>query len=353
MNRVLVAASAALFLAPASCSRMACAEDAAFASVVAGLSEAPESHSFTGELRAASSHRFDGPDGIGFGVAEVDRFHVGAVGIGVSSNVINYDGNGEGIWHRMTHIEFSGPSTVPPPYNNVLLEFKFRFTWSIEGAGHYSVTLFNKSTFFSTIGGPFQNDFDLPTTRSGSRIITAIVPLESWQFVSEPATFIADVTIDFSAGAGAASGYLVDFNTYPNSRADVYLEYIGFDGYVQQSTNYSPMIAMSDPDYSNPPLLADGDFDGDGAIDGGDFLGWQRGYGLTSGALLSDGDATHDGDVDDQDLFLWGSQFGATEPSTAARIPEPAAAALLSLAAVALARLTRAPRRSEVGCGER
>jgi hypothetical protein len=53
-----------------------------------------------------------------------------------------------------------------------------------------------------------------------------------------------------------------------------------------------------------------GDFDGDGDVDGRDFLVWQRGYGRTAGATYSDGDATRDGDVDGKDLAVWQATYG-------------------------------------------
>jgi hypothetical protein len=38
--------------------------------------------------------------------------------------------------------------------------------------------------------------------------------------------------------------------------------------------------------------ILDAEFDEDGDMDGGDFLTWQRGFGITTGAQQADGDAT-------------------------------------------------------------
>jgi hypothetical protein len=57
---------------------------------------------------------------------------------------------------------------------------------------------------------------------------------------------------------------------------------------------------------SAPPRA---DFDGDGIVDGHDFLAWQRGFGKT-GPTLADGDANGDGAVDGGDLSLWQEQYG-------------------------------------------
>ena len=53
-----------------------------------------------------------------------------------------------------------------------------------------------------------------------------------------------------------------------------------------------------------------GDFSADGAINGSDFLSWQRSFGTATGAVLTDGDSDFDGDVDPQDLATWEQSFG-------------------------------------------
>jgi hypothetical protein len=77
-----------------------------------------------------------------------------------------------------------------------------------------------------------------------------------------------------------------------------------------------------------------GDFDQDGVADGRDFLAWQRGVGLTSGATLGDGDGDYDRSVDSDDLMLWQNQFGAAT-SIAAGVCEPQTGALVVVGAVA------------------
>lgn len=61
------------------------------------------------------------------------------------------------------------------------------------------------------------------------------------------------------------------------------------------------------------------DFNGDGRVDGKDYLTWQRGYGKTQ-ATVSDGDANRDGQVNNFDLVALKSEFGQTfeAPATAA-----------------------------------
>jgi CSLREA domain-containing protein len=67
------------------------------------------------------------------------------------------------------------------------------------------------------------------------------------------------------------------------------------------------------------PIAPSGDFDGDGATDGFDFLTWQRGFGLL--APVGDhasGDADYDHDVDGADLGVWRSAVGASVAATIA-----------------------------------
>jgi endonuclease I len=88
-----------------------------------------------------------------------------------------------------------------------------------------------------------------------------------------------------------------------------------------------------------PALIANADFNGDGSIDGRDFLVWQSGQGLTGTAERINGDANGDHAVDAGDLAVWRTQFGTTPPGFAS-VPEPAAAvaALAGIACFAISR---------------
>ncbi|MBN1853951.1 MAG: hypothetical protein JW829_14565, partial [Pirellulales bacterium] len=90
------------------------------------------------------------------------------------------------------------------------------------------------------------------------------------------------------------------------------------------------------------------DFDGDGDVDGNDFLMWQVGFPMASGASRSDGDSDGDGDVDAGDFVTWKSQFGmgsVASNQAGIAIPEPGASPLLVLAALAGAALIVRTRR--------
>lgn len=76
------------------------------------------------------------------------------------------------------------------------------------------------------------------------------------------------------------------------------------------------------------------DFNGDGLVDGADFLVWQRGAG-TAEPELADGDANGDGLVNAADHVVWSEQFGvASVNATVTGVPEPAGLGLGVVAAI-------------------
>ena len=81
-----------------------------------------------------------------------------------------------------------------------------------------------------------------------------------------------------------------------------------------------------------------GDFDANGAVDGADFLAWQRGLGKTIGAKLFEGDGDRDGDVDAADLVIWKA---AAATAAGSPVPEPASFAILIAMIPALRRRPR------------
>jgi endonuclease I len=80
------------------------------------------------------------------------------------------------------------------------------------------------------------------------------------------------------------------------------------------------------------------DFDGDGDVDGRDFLTWQRGFG--TGTTLQTGDANGSGTVDEADLLVWQAQYGQQPEELAnfATVPEPGG---IVMAVILLAGLSR------------
>lgn len=83
-----------------------------------------------------------------------------------------------------------------------------------------------------------------------------------------------------------------------------------------------------------PALPAD--FNGNGVVDGADFLSWQRNFGKT-GAIKADGDANGDGNVNAADLAAWKTGYGSVAGSEAAAAPAAAAASVPFATAALLA----------------
>jgi hypothetical protein len=69
-------------------------------------------------------------------------------------------------------------------------------------------------------------------------------------------------------------------------------------------------FANFNADAFTPGTTDASDFNSNGLVDGGDFLIWQQGNGLTGQTDKSTGDANVDGNVDGADLELWKTAFG-------------------------------------------
>jgi hypothetical protein len=75
-----------------------------------------------------------------------------------------------------------------------------------------------------------------------------------------------------------------------------------------------------------------GDFDGDGDVDGADFVAWQTNFPKASGATLAQGDADGDGDVDGADFVIWQTNFPATLGTGSTLVCEPTSIPLAAFA---------------------
>jgi hypothetical protein len=88
------------------------------------------------------------------------------------------------------------------------------------------------------------------------------------------------------------------------------------------------LVTNTLPVTSNPS----GDFNGDGIINGRDFLVWQRNFGRNGELTIADGDANLNGVVDELDLAVWEKQFGRQTDDLAANstVPEPSSLLVLT-----------------------
>lgn len=97
--------------------------------------------------------------------------------------------------------------------------------------------------------------------------------------------------------------------------------------------NYNPSMAWNwsgviSSVATAPPTIA-ADFDGNGFVDASDLAQWKIGMGIASEATKNQGDANSDGAVDGTDFLIWQREFGMGTPPTLAAVPEPSAALLL------------------------
>jgi len=89
-----------------------------------------------------------------------------------------------------------------------------------------------------------------------------------------------------------------------------------------------------------PPENAD--FNGNGFVDGADFLIWQRNFGSTTPG--TSGDANSDGAVDGVDLAIWRNKFGSPAALVATvGVPEPGACLLAAAGLVTVMACRRRP----------
>lgn len=92
------------------------------------------------------------------------------------------------------------------------------------------------------------------------------------------------------------------------------------------------------------PALAS-DFNKNNLVDAGDLTAWETGYGQTSGAAKADGDATGDGAVDGADFLRWQRELGqgalVGPQENVQAVPEPSALLLAVCLAVAVLNAAR------------
>lgn len=71
------------------------------------------------------------------------------------------------------------------------------------------------------------------------------------------------------------------------------------------------------------------DYDGDGDVDGNDFLVWQNNFPTFGGATVATGDSDKDADVDGEDFLSWQNQFPTRKPLVIT--PEPTSGVLFAI----------------------
>lgn len=102
-----------------------------------------------------------------------------------------------------------------------------------------------------------------------------------------------------------------------------------------------PTVALNVTILPQGPTGPAGDYNGDGSVDGTDFLVWQRNLGTTVSPAGSGADGNGNGSVDPGDLTVWKEHFGTGGSSPVAAVPEPGSLLLAAAGLVALLRVER------------
>jgi hypothetical protein len=86
----------------------------------------------------------------------------------------------------------------------------------------------------------------------------------------------------------------------------------------QDISNQDDGLAIDNLLFAASSSLVQGDFNGDGDVDGLDFGVWQTNFPRSSGAVRAIGDGDGDGDVDGADFVVWQTNYGSSGASARA-----------------------------------
>lgn len=162
----------------------------------------------------------------------------------------------------------------------------------------------NTGSGFSIMGDGIALSLDLSAI-VGSQTLTLIDNLTG------PANKVLGMFEDGTTGNLYGEGEQI-FNTGYNGT--VTISYLGTGSSTPGNDVVLNLVAGS---------AGNADFNGDGSVDGNDFLAWQRGFGATVGGTLAQGDANGDGAINGADLTIWKNQFGVPATATVESVPEP------------------------------
>ncbi len=132
--------------------------------------------------------------------------------------------------------------------------------------------------------------------------------------------YLSSKTITIADGSTANNAWLdhVLTDTVPAQAVEARLSIV-----FVQPNNQGGAVHIDGVSFANLDLAPNADADGDGDVDGADFLSWQRGFGQNDATSVAVGDFDYDGVVGPNDLTVWNSQFGAPLVAAATAVPEP------------------------------
>lgn len=150
----------------------------------------------------------------------------------------------------------------------------------------------------------------------------AVSPLFPWDSSNGWVSVSYPIDLDWTDQEANDHGWFRVFPSgSPKSFADVVRDVKGnFSGFTMAGT--SQLTSLDNFKIAPAVTGTNGDFDGDGIVDGTDFLWWQRGNSPTS--------------LSPDDLQDWKDNFGVSATPATTAIPEPSALALLIVGALLL-----------------
>ncbi|HYO25666.1 MAG TPA: DNRLRE domain-containing protein, partial [Lacipirellulaceae bacterium] len=108
--------------------------------------------------------------------------------------------------------------------------------------------------------------------------------------------------------------------------------FVGNSRAVDVANNGTQVGGSFEFEFAVAPATLAGDYDGNGRVDGNDFVAWQRSLGTPAVPSGSGADGNNSGSVDAPDLDVWSTNFGL--PAVAAAVPAQVAVAASVTAAV-------------------
>lgn len=206
------------------------------------------------------------------------------------------------------------------------------------GSQSASTPVGNYGWDFETIDGGSSNALDYLFSIPAGSTAKELSILLTWD-VDVPANFNSQTLANLDLELRDSTGELIDqsISTVDNVE-HIYLTDLAAGDYtltVSSDMTHEFGLAWRTLTSFDVPSA---DFDGDGDVDGHDFLTWQRGYGTLLNAPHAQGDADGDGDVDSDDYLLFQAQFNpaiSISSLAAVAVPEPATGVMATVIAVA------------------
>jgi hypothetical protein len=267
-------------------------------------------------------------------VAAIDTFRQAIPVGGLSANrwsfvthgfdhVVAVDGDAN-TWSYLTMSFTNNPVTAALDLGSATSVNRIRVnkvTNQVTGSG--IVEPMNVQILYTTDSGPLNQRTYQPVTGltngfNGSELVNApTVDSPTASVLGEIHEFAADgwFSLSFNAVNATAIAYVI---AKPDGSANQYINYP-----IAEFELYAPGVV------AHP-----GDFDGDGDVDGADFVAWQTNFPKASGATLAQGDADGDGDVDGADFVVWQTNFPFAPGPGVSSIPEPVSILPLALGVI-------------------